>query len=82
MALFQQLGLKARESLTRSMCSTAEKAAEKTPEPVKEKALETYTKLTSQLHWLAAPAMIGCIGSVLICQQSPSNALQPPRRHT
>merc|ERR1712070_324077 len=63
MALFQG----ARMKLTRSICTTAEQTAEK----VVEKAPETYSKLVSQLHWLSAPAMMGCIASVLICQQSP-----------
>mmetsp|Transcript_21943 Transcript_21943/g.43581 ORF Transcript_21943/g.43581 Transcript_21943/m.43581 type:complete len:173 (+) Transcript_21943:18-536(+) len=31
----------------------------------------TYSALTARLHWLSAPIMIGCVGSVLKAQQTP-----------
>eukprot|EP00658_Telonema_sp_P-2_P000266 TRINITY_DN10096_c0_g2_i12.p2 TRINITY_DN10096_c0_g2~~TRINITY_DN10096_c0_g2_i12.p2 ORF type:complete len:175 (-),score=61.06 TRINITY_DN10096_c0_g2_i12:781-1305(-) len=57
--------------MSRTLCTTAEQATTAAKDSAPNLGPETYSKALSMLHWLAAPAMIGCIGTVLKCQQVP-----------
>eukprot|EP00656_Telonema_subtile_P014904 TRINITY_DN17719_c0_g1_i8.p3 TRINITY_DN17719_c0_g1~~TRINITY_DN17719_c0_g1_i8.p3 ORF type:complete len:139 (-),score=44.95 TRINITY_DN17719_c0_g1_i8:124-540(-) len=63
------MAFKLQQPLSRTLCTMAEEATAKAP--------EVYSKAISVLHWAAAPAMIGCIGCVLKCQQVPKEEKGP-----